>query len=194
MTGRVLPREPVHPRVYAVSLRTSETRIEFSRDAMPWDIGSGNNFVVKAGWWNRVGGNDERLGPGSPGQGGVDMDVFYRLLRAGARIRYEPNLVVYHERTTREGRIARRSMYGHGMGAACMIHLRHGDWNALRMFGRWLLMRTGRMWNALRRRDGLGMYEEFLVLKGTARGVVYGLGVSKPRKSVCVPWVREVRA
>ena len=86
LTGRVLPLGPNKPGLYAVSSRTSTQRIEFERRAMPWEIGSGNNFATSRNWFNRVGGNDERLGPGSAGLGGVDMDLFYRLLRSGARI------------------------------------------------------------------------------------------------------------
>lgn len=177
LTGRVLPLGPESPGLFGVSLRTSEVRAEFSSDAMPWDIGSGNNFAVRTAWWNRIEGNDERLGPGSSGRGGVDMDLFYRLLRAGTHIRYEPQLIVYHERTTREGRIARRSMYGHGMGAACMIHLRGGDLHALRMLGNWLWLRMSRMGAAMWRRNWLGVYEEGLVLAGTGQGMLYGLEV-----------------
>lgn len=178
LTGRVLAFGPEIFGLYAVSSRTSTERRTFDGNAMPWEIGSGNNFAAKQSWFRRIGGNDERLGPGSAGQGGVDMDLFYRFLRAGAEIRYEPDLLVYHSRTTKAGRLARRSMYGHGMGAACMIHLRQGDRNALGMLGRWVTMRGMRMLQALRHLEWMGVYEELLVLAGTARGTIYGLRVA----------------
>lgn len=180
LTGRVLPLGPDRPGLYAVSSRTSAERTEFGRAAMPWDIGSGNNFAVRREWLARIGGNDERLGPGAPGRGGVDMDLFYRLLRAGARIRYEPRSLVYHERTTRAGRIGRRAPYGYGIGAGCLIRLREGDRNALRILARWLLMRGGRLLEGLRRRDWTLAYEESLVLGGTLGGLVYGLRARIP--------------
>jgi GT2 family glycosyltransferase len=180
ITGRVLPLGPEQAGLYAISSRTSTTRIEFSRNAMPWNIGSGNNFAVKREWLRHIGGNDERLGPGSPGQGGVDMDLFYRLLRAGARIRYEPDLLVYHERTSQTGRLARRTPYGYGMGACCSIWLRQGDRHALRVLVRWLLMRGKRLFDGLRQRQWMLVYEEVLVLQGTLRGLVYGLRVPMP--------------
>jgi O-antigen biosynthesis protein len=175
LTGRVLPLGHARPGLYAVSSRTSEVRAEFERNAMPWEIGSGNNFAVKRDWLNRIGGNDARLGPGSPGQGGLDMDLFYRLLRTGARIRYEPQSLVYHEQTTKAGRMARRGPYGYGIGAGCIIRLREGDRQALRILTRWALMRLWRLAGALGRREWMLVCEEVLVLGGTVRGIGYGI-------------------
>jgi O-antigen biosynthesis protein len=174
VTGRVLPLDPPTPGHQAVASRTSSVRRNFSRQAMPWDIGSGNNFAARHEWLERIGGNDERLGPGSPGLGGVDMDLFYRLLRAGARIRYEPAVLVYHARTTREGRLARRFPYGYGMGAGCTLWWRQGDRNALRILVRWLALRAGRAARGLRQGQGQLAYEESLVLAGTIRGLAHG--------------------
>jgi GT2 family glycosyltransferase len=178
LTGRVLPLGPDMPGSYAVSSRTSTVRVDFDRRAMPWDIGSGNNFAVKREWLNRIGGNDERLGPGSPGQGAVDMDLFYRLLQAGARIRYEPDLVVYHARTNKAGRISRRIPYGYGMGACCRIWLRKKDHRAFRVLGRWFLLRMSRMWDGIRKRHWMLVYEELLVLTGTLQGFTNGYRLS----------------
>jgi GT2 family glycosyltransferase len=183
ITGRVLPLGPDMPGSYAVSSRTSSMRVDFDRHAMPWDIGSGNNFAVKREWLNRIGGNDERLGPGSPGQGAVDMDLFYRLLRAGARIRYEPDLVVYHARTTKAGRISRRIPYGYGMGACCRIWLRQKDGQALRVLGRWFLLRIHRLMDALQNRHWSLVYEEILVLAGTVGGFTNGLRLSMANRA-----------
>lgn len=174
LTGRILPLGPAEPGLYPVALRTSTQRVTFGPSAMPWEIGSGNNFVARRSLLERIGGNDERLGPGSPGQGGVDMDLFYRLLRAGGRIRYEPDLVVYHEQVDRAGRMARRSPYGYGMGACSVLWLRQGDRNALRVLGRWFLMRLERLAQAVRPWDGLRVREELQVLRGTLSGLKYG--------------------
>lgn len=178
LTGRVLPLGPDLPGSYAVSSRTSTVRVDFERDAMPWDVGSGNNFAVKREWLNRIGGNDERLGPGSPGQGAVDMDLFYRLLRAGAHIRYEPDLVVYHARTSKAGRISRRLPYGYGMGACCRMWLQQKDPRALQVLRRWFRLRMSRLWEGLRKRHWMLVQEEFLVLAGTINGFTNGLRYS----------------
>jgi GT2 family glycosyltransferase len=175
LTGRVLPLPPEGDRTEPVSSRVSTERRDFRGRALPWEVGSGNNFALRREWFDRIGGCDERLGPGAPVRGGVDMDLFYRLLRAGARARYEPDSLVFHERQTRADRLARRPMYGRGMGACCALWLRQGDPYALRVLASWLALRTGRIGRDLLKGYGKGIYEEALVLEGTVRGMGQGL-------------------
>jgi GT2 family glycosyltransferase len=181
LAGRVLPLPPEGNRTYPVASRTSVIRTDFSGKSLPWRVGSGNNFAVRREWLARVGGCDERLGPGTQGKGAADMDLFYRLLRSGARIRYEPDLLVYHERQSRSDRLARRPMYGHGMTAFCVINLRQGDLYSLYILWRWLWARCKRLAFALPRRDGRVIREQLLTLAGGLKGIVYGLHV-KARK------------
>ena len=179
--GRVLPLEDGGAGL-AVSSRTGTERLSFDRRDRPWDVGSGNNFAFRRAWFERVGGCDPRLGPGSPGRGACDIDLFYRLMRAGARAAYEPELLVLHERATRGQRLARRVPYGFGMGSACAIWLRERDGRALRVLANWLGLRIGRIVSSLRERNWLGVWEEALVLGGTARGLLHGLRVAgRPR-------------
>lgn len=179
LTGRVLPLPPEGDRTEPVSLRISTERREFRGRALPWEVGSGNNFALRRDWFDRIGGCDERLGPGSPVRGGVDMDLFYRLLRAGAHTRYEPDSLVLHERQTRADRLARRPMYGRGMGACCSLWLRQGDFYALRVLAGWLALRFGRIGRDLLKGYGRGAYEELLVLGGTVRGMSQGMFLRK---------------
>ena len=180
--GRVLPLKDPRPGMVAVSSRTSELRRDFSGRSEPWDVGSGNNFALLREWYERVGGCDERLGPGSPGRGGVDVDLFYRLLRAGARARYEPELVVYHERKPPEQRLARRVPYGFGMAAACVLWMREGgDRFGLRVLAAWLGLRARLLVSALRHGRWRSAREELLVLRGTALGLFHGLRIARRR-------------
>ncbi|MEA2562772.1 MAG: hypothetical protein QOH06_4276 [Acidobacteriota bacterium] len=174
VTGRVLPLGPEQPGLYAVSSRTSALPADFAGRALPWLVGTGGNFAARRDLLLRVGGFDERLGAGSPGGSGEDMDLLYRLLRAGARIRYEPQAVIYHERQPRDRRLASRSAYGRGIGACCGLWLRGRDLHALGVLAGWLRMRGGMAAGAVRRRQWSGVREELLVLGGTARGLVYG--------------------
>jgi GT2 family glycosyltransferase len=179
LAGRVLPLGPAEEGRHPVSTRTSTVARDFGRRDAPWDVGSGNNFAARAEWLRRIGGNDERLGPGSPGLGGVDMDLFRRLLAAGARARYEPASIVFHEQADRADRRARRYPYGYGMGACCVLWMRQRDRAAPSMLGRWLSMRLGRLVEGARRRDWERAREEVDVVRGTFAGLYYGLRVHR---------------
>lgn len=181
LTGPVIPLSTADPNLVPVSSRMSPLEQVFVGKNVPWEIGSGNNFAVRREWLDLVLGNDERLGPGSPGEGAVDMDLFYRLLRVGARIRYDPACVVFHERATPEQRLERRGPYGHGMGAAIAIWLRERDLYALWILARWVAHRNRRLFGGLVRRDWRAVHEEALVLWGTGRGLVFGARVEGER-------------
>jgi glycosyltransferase involved in cell wall biosynthesis len=182
VAGRVLPLPPEGDRVFPVASRLSEEPREFNRRSMPWHVGSGNNFAVRRACYLRIGGCDERLGPGSPAQGGVDMDLFYRFLRAGALVRYEPAVLVHHERETWSGRRTRRPMYGRGMGACVGMRVRAGDSQAFRLLTRWVGLRFGLVGRAVWRRDARVLYEEWLMLRSTAGGLVHGLMAGGPHR------------
>ena len=175
LSGPVLPLGVDAPGLMPVATRTSRERRRLDARTLPWDAGSGNNFAVRRAWFDRIGGCDERLGPGAPGKGGLDMDLFRRLLRNGAPGLYEPDAVVFHERTTKAGRLERRIPYGYGMGACCVLWLRQGDAQGLSVLGRWVTMRSNRLARSLVRGRWLAVREEALVLTGTARGITYGL-------------------
>jgi GT2 family glycosyltransferase len=174
VTGRVLPLPAVDKRQHPVATRTSELRRDFRGKTPPWQVGSGNNFAVRRVWLERVHGCDERLGPGTRSGGGADMDLFYRLLRAGATLRYEPDILVLHERQTLAGRVSRRGLYGRGTGACCALYLRQGDLYGLRLLGDWLWFRARRLAAAGVRREWRAAREEWLVLRGTLAGLRYG--------------------
>lgn len=171
--GRVLPLREGKTGSYAVSLRVGEQRLELARTPAPWRLGSGNNFAVRRERFLAVGGCDGRLGPGAPGLGAMDMDLFYRLLRAGAHGRYEPGAVVLHARTTFAERRRRRFDYGYGMGACCALRLREGDAYSLRVLLAWSALRFGLLGRSLRGGNWVRAREEVLVLEGTARGLVF---------------------
>ena len=103
------------------------------------------------------------------------MDLFYRLLRAGAHIVYEPDALVYHERQNKIGRMTRRPMYGYGMGACCTIWLRQRDLYGLSVLGHWLLFRIRLLTSAVWRSQWMSAHEELLILRGTISGLLYGL-------------------
>lgn len=69
------------------------------------------------------GGFDGRIRPTAE-----DNDLSYRWLRAGKRIRYEPDLVVWHHDWRTQEQLDRLYVnYGIGQGMLCGKHLRRGD-------------------------------------------------------------------
>ena len=173
--GRVLPLGDEAPDRLPVSTRISIAALTLDERSLPWDVGSGNNFAVRRATALAVGGNDERLGPGAPLLGGADMDLFHRVLRSGASGRYDPEVVVLHERATSAERLARRVPYGCGMGAALVLWARQGDRSAARMARAWVRLRASRLVDGARDRDAVRVREEVLVLGGTVRGAVQAL-------------------
>jgi glycosyltransferase involved in cell wall biosynthesis len=166
VTGPVLPLPATEGRTEAVSTRSRSEPGVFSRRVPPWAVGTGGNMALNPA---RLDGLrfDERLGAGTPGRAGEDIELIDRLLKTGARIRYEPAAIVRHERQTPERRRATRYGYGHGVGAMIGLGLRRGDAGAALHLVRWLTLRA----RLTRRAPG----EELRVLAGTAAGLLYGL-------------------
>ncbi|MDK3256756.1 glycosyltransferase family 2 protein [Blastococcus capsensis] len=98
-----------------------------------WEIGAGANMAFRRAAVEAVGGFDERLDVGAAGCSG-DSEMWYRLLRAGGRCRYEPTAVVHHHhRRDLEG--LRRQMYFYMRGHVCALLVqfeRHRDGGNLR--------------------------------------------------------------
>ena len=178
VTGRVLPLGDERPGTFVVSPRTSADPREFAGRAVPWLVGTGGNLAARRAWLERLGGFDPRLGAGSPGRAAEDADLIYRLLAAGARVRYEPRALVYHERQTAAQRLSSRRGYGHGIGAFCAMYLRRGDLYAGRMLGGYLRDQAASLARAAIRRDWFAARQRLLALRGCAGGVVYGLRLS----------------
>ncbi|MDQ3503557.1 MAG: glycosyltransferase family 2 protein [Actinomycetota bacterium] len=111
VTGRVLPDRPV---AVPISLLDDE----HGRDLSERDVvGHGANCAFRRELLERLGGFDERLGPGTALRAGEDGDLLLRALRLGARGRYEPTAVVVH-RQWRSRAQALRLSFGYGLGQA----------------------------------------------------------------------------
>lgn len=177
VTGRVLPLGPDVPGLYAVSTRESTTRAIRTGRVEPWHVGTGGNLAFRREWVDRAGGYDERLGAGSPGEAGEDMDLFYRLTTAGARVLFDPESVVYHERKSWATLVARQRCYGRGIGAFATIWTRRRHAYPLYILALWLGHHAKRLTRAAAGRRWDVIRETISTLRGTAGGVVYGLRV-----------------
>jgi GT2 family glycosyltransferase len=97
------------PRVYAGTPRV---------DALYWGNMAGRRSALVA-----VGGFDTRLTLAA-----ADNDLCWRWLRSGRRIRYEPNMVVFHHDWRDASELdAVYARYARGQGALYGKHLRRGD-------------------------------------------------------------------
>jgi GT2 family glycosyltransferase len=119
--------------------------------------GSGANAVFDRARLMRLGGFDERLGPGTRTRSGEDLDVLLRTVLDGAAVVYEPAaLVRHHHRADYAG--LRRMAYDYGVGLSALFvkHLVSSP-RALLAIGRRLpaglalLLRPGSDRNANRR-------------------------------------------
>lgn len=60
-------------------------------------FGTGANTAVRVDVARAIGGFDEALDTGAPLPGGGDLDLYYRLVRAGHTVLYQPSCLVFHE-------------------------------------------------------------------------------------------------
>jgi GT2 family glycosyltransferase len=175
VTGAVLPLEAENGALHPVSTRTCRTRALYRGRSLPWAVGTGGNAAVRRDWLERVGGFDERLGAGSRGQSAEDLELFYRLLRGGAVVRYEPDAVVFHEQQTVDARIRRTQAYAFGMGTLCAMWARQRDGYVCWIVARWCIDRVDTVLRAILRRQWWRIREELWTMRGAACGVPYGL-------------------
>ncbi len=179
VTGRVLPFGEATVDTHTLSLRVSTVATVFRGPTMPWRVGTGGNMALRVAALRRVGGYDERLGAGTSGAAGEDLEVVHRLLRWGAVLAFDPEVVVYHDRVTAERRLATRRSYGFGMGAFAGLWIRSDPWVA-KILARWTLARVMISVRALRGRDDWRLREERLLVAGAMAGTRYGWRLGSP--------------
>ncbi|MBW0019390.1 MAG: mycofactocin biosynthesis glycosyltransferase MftF [Mycobacterium sp.] len=106
-----------------------------------------------------VGGFDETM------QSGEDVDLCWRLIEAGARLRYEPIALVAHDhRTELRDWIARKAFYG---GSAAPLSVRHPDKTAPLVISGWALM----AWVLMSIGTGLAQFASVIIAVLTGRRI-----------------------
>jgi glycosyltransferase involved in cell wall biosynthesis len=83
-------------------------------------FGTGANFAARTEALREIGAFDESLGAGSPCDGGEDLDIFVRFIRAGYSISYEPAALVWHEHRAGPDAL-RRQMYAYGKALSAYL-------------------------------------------------------------------------
>jgi glycosyltransferase involved in cell wall biosynthesis len=83
-------------------------------------FGAGCNMAFRRDVLRDIGGFDEALDTGAPLPGGGDLDIFYRIIRAGHVVVYEPSYMVFHEHRASESGL-RRQYYTWGLGFMAFV-------------------------------------------------------------------------
>jgi GT2 family glycosyltransferase len=83
-------------------------------------FGTGANFAVRTALLREIGAFDESLGAGSLCDGGEDLDIFVRFIRAGYSISYEPAALVWHEHRADRDDLSRQ-MYAYGKSLSAYL-------------------------------------------------------------------------
>lgn len=108
----------------------------FPRYAAPtWRLGATANAAFRASIFSHpeIGLMDEALGPGMPSGVGEDTYLFYKTIKAGYTLIYEPSAYVWHKHRSQPSAL-RRQLYGYSKGHVSYnltTWFRDGDWRGL---------------------------------------------------------------
>lgn len=139
ITGLVLPQELSTPAQIVFELRGGFRRgfrkLRYEGDHQPGNplyplgagmFGAGANMALRREEALRIGGFDEALDTGPPLPGGGDLDIFSRMIRAGAPLVYEPRMLVFH-RHRPEMEALRRQYFSWGTGLMAFVSKTYRD-------------------------------------------------------------------
>ncbi len=148
-------------------------------------FGAGANMSLRRRLVLDLGGFDEALDTGRPLPGGGDLDIFFRVLRAGAVLVYDPQVAVHHEHR-REMAVLRRQYYTWGLGFAAFVVKSINDDPTTRGRFRGLLLwwfnyQLRRLRGRIRRRDPTPMPMIWAEVWGGVVGLAGEYGRSKRR-------------
>jgi GT2 family glycosyltransferase len=177
--GEHAPRGGDYPPV--ATFHPSRPGWRAGRWTLPGTIGFGVFFAVRRSTAERLGGWDERLGPGVPDfPAADDADFNYRLLRSGGAAWVTPRVRVRHDqwRSPAELRELHRGYLTAWSGFA-MKHLRSGDVAGGLWLWAWGLVDVLDMLaSGLGRRSRLRVEIAGAKLRGLGRGTLRGLARS----------------
>jgi len=106
--GKILPGNPLYPCGSGI-------------------FGAGCNMAFRREVLLKIGGFDDALDTGAPLPGGGDLDIFYRVIRAGYPLVYEPRYLVFHQHRQELAKL-RRQYWSWGLGfMAFVVKSYHSD-------------------------------------------------------------------
>jgi glycosyltransferase involved in cell wall biosynthesis len=100
--GPVLPGNPLYPGGAGI-------------------FGAGANMAFRSEVLRQLGGFDEALDTGAAVPGGGDLDIFYRIIRAGHALVYEPRFLVFHQHRRVMSSLLLQYRRSWGLGFMCYV-------------------------------------------------------------------------
>lgn len=90
---------------------------------------AGNNVAFRRDLFSKIGGYDVRMGPGAAIPAAEDLDYLYRIWKAGFKILYAPEILLYHHHGRQDVKVLEALSGGYivGRGAFYMKHILKGD-------------------------------------------------------------------
>lgn len=148
-------------------------------------FGAGCNMAFRRDVFLELGGFDEALDTGPPLPGGGDLDAFYRVIRAGYALVYEPRFLVFHRhRRDRKGLRRQYWTWGLGMMAFAAKSIRTDPalrWRWVRLLAWWFADQGRQLRKSLLGRHVLPPDMVFAELAGGAVGLAGEYGRSRRR-------------
>ena len=198
VTGNVLPLELETPaqrlfELYGGLGRGSDRRVvdkewfNHCMTAVPtWTLGATANAAFRSSIFRhpQIGLMDEALGPGMPSGVGEDTYLFYRVLKAGYTVVYEPAAWVWHKHR-RDLPALRRQIFNYSKGHVAYhltTLLRDRDWRAV--INLTLLLPGTHVRRAISRLFGRSAYPLSLILLEVAGNVVGPWALWQSRRRV----------
>jgi glycosyltransferase involved in cell wall biosynthesis len=154
-------------------------------------LGAGCNMAFDRALLIELGGFDEALDTGAPLPGGGDLDIFYRVLRSGRPIVYQPEYAVYHEHRETISQL-RRQYWTWGLGLMAFLAKSYRTDGELRVLHRGMV----RWWffdqlKALARAAGRLRGPDFRLGIAELLGGICGLAGEYDRSRARVQAIRE---
>jgi glycosyltransferase involved in cell wall biosynthesis len=170
--GAVLPGDPLYP-------------------GGAGNFGAGANMAFRTDALRAIGGFDEALDTGADVPGGGDLDIFYRIIRSGRAIVYEPRFLVFHQHRREMSALRRQYERSWGLGFMCYLSkcLRTDPErriNLLRLVLWWFTNHTGGVVKHLGKRMRGEDHVPLGLLTGELKGGVVGLlgGYERSRRRI----------
>ena len=130
MAGRILPAEDPEKKVGTQWVYLDLPIFDRGDSVIEVTGALGANMAFRRSAIEKVGPFDERLGPGAAGHE-EETEMCQRLRRAGMRVGYAPDAVVYHEVDPERANRERFLRISRERGRCRMLHEKHSAWEVI---------------------------------------------------------------